>query len=326
MKNAVIVAALAGLGIPAVGQETAPPSRARDYLLPHHNVRGIVDLDALRETDFIDEVERALLYRTLRSMLRGQYGLDLSQLDRVDATVRYREGTRDRPKVERVVLLIGDARLRLPPTDETGLEECQIEGLDARGETFRDRWTWVIPHPGLIVQADRAVLGPLLRREVRGGVPQPELMPWLSQPKSYALLAAARGDTDRDIWKEGLGLPPEAMHDADPIDGLQLRFGERKDEHFTLTATAWFERGNEGPPRLIAWLENLLEQGKASEEMALLRPWLERIKIEHEGREVTARLDLGTATQAGREFATITTGLSGLLFGNAVDSARAARR
>ena len=98
---------------------------ARSFLPEHYQAELFADLDAMRECEFFDGIERSAMFRMVSSMARSNSGIDVNDLTRVRLVTRVERATLDERHPERTEVLgadgaIGGSRRRRPGREPRG--------------------------------------------------------------------------------------------------------------------------------------------------------------------------------------------------------------
>ena len=130
---------------------------ARSFLPQHYQAEFFADLEAMRECEFLDGLERSMALRMLKSMLRNNTGIDVGDLHRVRITSCDRGGGETgEAGIVRVTILEGSKELVLPDASD-GRGRAEFAGLPVlREQGLAVDMLWVSPQPGLLVMGSTA--------------------------------------------------------------------------------------------------------------------------------------------------------------------------
>lgn len=288
---ATIAVAVAAADAQVAGQDAIP----RHAFFPDgYQFEYFLDLEALRENEFWDGIERDMFVRSMLRMLEREGHLYVDDVDRVwGARVETAEREVD------VLFLEGTDGLALPdPID--GFEQVTIADKPALRTTGGAPQLWLVPSPGTRVVGPEDHLRAAADEPSPTGTADPDLRALVADYPALAYLVTIRGDRTREDWESGV-VPAEAWNDEDPLDALMLRLAVDDAGEIFVAATLRFARGTAGQKAARAEIEGFLAELEQREDFAAHAALLEGVELTEAGRELHITLQLGPPQQAGQK-------------------------
>lgn len=286
---------------------------ARSFLPQHYQAEFFADLEAMRECEFLDGLERAYALRMLRSMLQSSSGIDANDLHRARiATLSLGDGEVDEAGIERVTILEGAEVLGLPEASETRTA-AEVAGRQVLREAgYGSETLWVSPQPGLLVIGESALIEQCLQGERRGGVPHPDLMAITAVRTPLLHFAAARCGMDNGRWVKLMGFPEDWITEEDPVETAVLRL-ELVEGEMVASAELRFANGEKGPELFASGLREALGVLKAEPPLAPSAKVLEKVELAQPDGGLTLKLKLGSPREASQQVAQMLTPMAFLV-------------
>jgi len=324
------------LPVTAFAQERPRDLGPRSFFPAEYTFEAYADLEAMRDTDLWDLVERSYLAKTAFSRFRKEWGFRIADIRSVRNAGKILADPGDPKGAGReafVCVFQGSPRLCVPnPAARAGWQFLartaeRIGEFDVVREeparatpAFPVPRLYLVPRPGCLVTGDDQLIRPVLLGQRRGGVISGELMALTAQRRPLAYVAGSVPLPGTAAFERFRPVDSEWLSEADPLRFYMIRLDYNEaDETCKVVFTARFLHGTQGPRLFEDSVKAGLEPLRGTLGYRVMKSYLDKVRWRSEGRDLRGELSLGGWRELQRVFdTTVLSALVGALVSDVV--------